>query len=144
MTFEPAPNSPERKPINPFLQFVLELGPLGVFFFANARGEMLAALFPALAMLGGPLFVATALCIVATLIALVTSFVLTRRLPIMPFVTCIVVVIFGGLAQAHLPLGHLLLRACRAERDRLAQRLDQFVGRLQGVRHHAAHLRLRA
>jgi intracellular septation protein len=97
MTFEPVPNSPERKPINPFLKFVLELGPLGVFFFANARGDMLTALFPALAALGGPLFVATALCIVATVIALVTSLILTRRLPIMPFVTGIVVVIFGGL-----------------------------------------------
>ena len=91
MTFEPAPNSPERKPINPFLKFVLELGPLGVFFFANWRGDTLAAIFPALAALGGPLFVATALCIVATVIALVTSLILTRRLPIMPFVTGIVV-----------------------------------------------------
>jgi intracellular septation protein len=97
MTFEPAPNSPERKPINPFLKFVLELGPLGVFFFANWRGDTLVAIFPALAALGGPLFVATALCIVATVIALVTSLILTRRLPIMPFVTGIVVVIFGGL-----------------------------------------------
>jgi intracellular septation protein len=97
MTFEPDPNSPQRQPINPFLKFVLELGPLGVFFFANARGEQLAASFPALATLGGPIFVATALFIVATLIALVVSLILTRRLPIMPFVTGIVVVIFGGL-----------------------------------------------
>jgi intracellular septation protein len=97
MTFEPAPNSPERKPINPILKFVLELGPLGVFFFANARGDKLAASFPALAALGGPIFVATALFIVATLVALVASLILTRRLPIMPFITGIVVVIFGGL-----------------------------------------------
>jgi intracellular septation protein len=97
MTFEPAPNSPERKAVNPILKFVLELGPLGVFFFANARGEQLAASFPALAALGGPLFVATALFIVATLTALIVSLVLTRRLPIMPFVTGVVVVIFGGL-----------------------------------------------
>jgi intracellular septation protein len=97
MTFEPAPNSPQRKPINPILKFALELGPLGVFFFANARGEQLAAALPALAALGGPIFVATALFMVATLIALVASLILTRRLPIMPFVTGIVVVIFGGL-----------------------------------------------
>jgi len=83
MTFESGPNSPEHKAVNPILKFVLELGPLGVFFFANARGEELAATFPALAALGGPLFVA--------------SLVLTRRLPIMPVVTGIVVVIFGGL-----------------------------------------------
>ena len=97
MTFESGPNSPEHKAVNPILKFVLELGPLGVFFFANARGEELAATFPALAALGGPLFVATAFFMVATVIALVASLVLTRRLPIMPVVTGIVVVIFGGL-----------------------------------------------
>jgi len=97
MEFEADPNSPERKPLNPFLKLALELGPLGVFFFANARGEWLAEKVPALAGLGGPLFVATALFIVATLIALAVSLALTRRLPVMPFVTGIVVLVFGGL-----------------------------------------------
>jgi intracellular septation protein len=101
MTFEPPPNTParerERKEMNPLLKFALELGPLGVFFFANARGAWLAEKLPALAALGGPLFIATALFIVATLVSLVVSLALTRRLPIMPFVTGIVVVIFGGL-----------------------------------------------
>jgi intracellular septation protein len=97
MTFEPEPNSPARKPINPILKLVLELGPLGVFFLANARGEALAARLPWINALGGPIFFATAVFIVATLLALAVSLVLTRRLPIMPFVTGIVVVIFGGL-----------------------------------------------
>lgn len=97
MEFEADPNSPERKPLNPFLKLALELGPLGVFFFANARGEWLAEKVPALAGLGGPLFVATALFIVATLIALAVSLALTRRLPVMPFVTGIVVLVFGEL-----------------------------------------------
>ena len=97
MTFEPAPNAPAHKAVNPILKLVLELGPLGVFFFANARGERLAQDFPALAALGGPLFVATAAFIVAILISLGVSYALMRRLPIMPFVTGIVVVIFGGL-----------------------------------------------
>jgi intracellular septation protein len=97
MTFEPDPNSPARKPVNPVLKLALELGPLGVFFFANARGAKLAESFPALAALGGPIFVATAAFIVATLVALVVSLALTRRLPIMPFVTGIVVLVFGGL-----------------------------------------------
>jgi intracellular septation protein len=101
MTFEPPPNTParerERKETNPLLKFALELGPLGVFFFANARGEWLAEKLPALAALGGPLFIATALFIAATLVSLVVSLALTRRLPIMPFITGIVVVIFGGL-----------------------------------------------
>jgi intracellular septation protein len=97
MTFESAPNAPDRKPLNPILKLALELGPLGVFFFANARGEWLAERFPALAALGGPIFIATALFVVATLISLAVSLALTRRLPIMPFVTGIVVLVFGGL-----------------------------------------------
>ncbi len=97
MTFEPAPNSPARPHLNPLLKLTLELGPLAVFFFANARSEWLARQMPGLAALGGPLFVATACFIAATLASLVVSLVLTRRLPLMPFITAIVVVIFGGL-----------------------------------------------
>jgi intracellular septation protein len=97
MTFEAPPNAPTRKGVNPLLKLALELGPLGVFFFANARGEWLAGKFPALAALGGPIFIATGLFIAATLISLAVSLALTRRLPIMPFITGIVVVIFGGL-----------------------------------------------
>jgi intracellular septation protein len=97
VTFEAPPNTPGRKEVNPLLKLALELGPLGVFFFANARGEWLAEKFPALATFGGPIFIATALFIAATLISLAVSLTLTRRLPIMPFITGIVVVIFGGL-----------------------------------------------
>src|SRR5262245_43658066 len=84
--------------MNPLLKLALELGPLAVFFFANARGEWLAARIPALAAFGGPLFVATALFILATLVSLGVSLALTRRLPILPLVSGIVVLIFGGLA----------------------------------------------
>jgi intracellular septation protein len=97
MTFEPAPNAPAHKNVNPILKLVLELGPLGVFFFANARGARLAEDIPALGALGGPLFIATAAFIVATLVSLTVSYALMRRLPVMPFVTGIVVVVFGGL-----------------------------------------------
>lgn len=97
MSFEPGPNAPSHQNINPILKLALELGPLGVFFFANARGEQLAHALPALAALGGPLFVATAAFIVATFVSLAVSLALTRRLPIMPFVTGIVVLVFGGL-----------------------------------------------
>jgi intracellular septation protein len=80
--FERAPNDPKHKDLNPILKLVLELGPLGVFFFANARLDI---------------FWATGSFMVATLIALAVSFALTRRLPIMPVVTGVVVVVFGGL-----------------------------------------------
>ncbi len=56
----------EKPPINPVLKMSLELGPLVVFFFANSRGAWLAEKFPALAELGGPIFIATALFMAAT------------------------------------------------------------------------------
>ncbi len=95
--FERGPNDPGRKEINPILKLVLELGPLAVFFFGNAYGDTLARIIPPLSALGGKLFVATALFIAATFIALAASLILTRRLPIMPVVTGVVVLVFGGL-----------------------------------------------
>ncbi|WP_152046971.1 septation protein A [Aureimonas psammosilenae] len=94
---EAKPNSPERPALKPGLKFALELGPLLVFFFANYRGEWLASHFPALASLGGPIFIATALFMVATVVALAVSWTLTRTLPIMPLVSGVFVVLFGGL-----------------------------------------------
>ena len=72
-----------KKPqLNPFLKLALDLGPLALFFFANTRYGI---------------FVATAAFMVAVLAALAVSFVMTRQLPIMPVVTAIIVVVFGGL-----------------------------------------------
>src|SRR5580658_3917024 len=68
--------------LNPLLKFALDLGPLALFFFANTRYGI---------------FAATATFMVAVLAALAISYVLTRRLPIMPVVTAIIVVVFGGL-----------------------------------------------
>ena len=87
----------EKPPINPVLKMSLELGPLVVFFFANSRGEWLAERFPALAELGGPIFIATALFMAATSISLAVSWVLTRTIPIMPLITGVIVLIFGAL-----------------------------------------------
>ena len=80
--FEGAPNSARRAEINPFLKIALELGPLLVFFFANSRFGI---------------FAATAIFMAATIVALAASWVLTRRLAIMPLVTGVVVFVFGGL-----------------------------------------------
>ncbi len=95
--FEAKPGDPGRRQINPLLKLALELGPLLVFFFANSRGESIARMFPSLAPLGGPLFIATAAFMVATAIALAASWLLTRKLPIMPLVSGVVVLVFGGL-----------------------------------------------
>ena len=83
--FERSPNDPARAELNPFLKLALELGPLGVFFFANARFG---------------LFTATAVFMVATLVALAVSWALTRKLAIMPLITGVVVLVFGGLTLA--------------------------------------------
>ena len=91
------PTDPKKKEINPLLKLALELGPLLVFFFANARGEWLAERFPALAAFGGPIFMATGLFMIATAVALTVSWLLTRTLPMMPLVSGVVVFVFGAL-----------------------------------------------
>lgn len=91
------PQKDKKEAINPLLKLALELGPLMVFFFANTRGEWLAQKFPALAELGGPIFIATGLFMAATAIALIVSWLLTRTLPIMPLVSGVVVFVFGAL-----------------------------------------------
>lgn len=87
----------ERKEVAPLLKLALEIGPLLVFFFANARGEKLIASFPVLGTIGEPIFVATALFMVATVISLAISWALTKSLPMMPLVSGIIVVVFGAL-----------------------------------------------
>lgn len=91
------PAAPKKPAINPALKLALELGPLMVFFFANTRGAWIVEKVPALGQLGGPIFVATGLFMVATAIALAVSWLLTRTLPIMPLVSGIVVFVFGAL-----------------------------------------------
>lgn len=79
---EREPNDPQRAEINPLLKLALELGPLAIFFFANSRFGI---------------FTATAVFMVAITIALAASWILTRKLAIMPLITGIVVLVFGGL-----------------------------------------------
>jgi intracellular septation protein len=77
--------APSDQRLNPFLKLLLELGPLGVFFFANQRAGI---------------FTATAIFIAATLLALGVHYWLVRKLPVMPLVSGVVVVVFGGLTLA--------------------------------------------
>ena len=94
---DPADPQKRKEAINPVLKLVLELGPLMVFFFANTRGEWLAQKFPILTDFGGPIFIATGLFMITTVIALVVSWALVRTLPIMPLVSGGVVLVFGAL-----------------------------------------------
>jgi intracellular septation protein len=88
---------------NPFVKLALELGPLVLFFFANSRPGLfepwLRPIIPAAVATGerAGIFVATAVFMVAILVALAISYALTRRLPIMVLVSAVVVLVFGGL-----------------------------------------------
>jgi intracellular septation protein len=77
--------------LNPLLKLALELGPLLLFFFANAYGDRFG--IPE----GQRIFAATAVFIVVTIAALAVHYALVRKLPIMPLVSGVVVVVFGGL-----------------------------------------------
>jgi intracellular septation protein len=87
----------------PWLKFALEVGPLILFFIANARPKffapLVAPLLPAQIMSGpnGGLFTATFVLMAAVAAALCVSFAVTRKLPAVPLATALLVAIFGGL-----------------------------------------------
>jgi intracellular septation protein len=64
------------------LKFALDLGPLAVFFIANARADI---------------FVATGAFMVAIVVSLGISYSIERRLPLLPVVTAVMVLAFGSL-----------------------------------------------
>lgn len=68
--------------MNPFLRLALDLGPLIIFFAANSMGDI---------------FLATAAFMVAITIAIVTGFLIERKISPMPLVTFVLVLVFGGL-----------------------------------------------
>jgi len=67
------------------IKLALEIGPLVVFFVANARYGIM---------------IATAVFMIATAIALAGSWLKERRLPVMPLVSGVFVLGFGGLTLA--------------------------------------------
>jgi intracellular septation protein len=73
---------PAKQHLNPILKLVLDIGPLVLFFAANAKFGI---------------FAATGVFMVAVLIALAVAYAMTRRIEVMPLVTAIIVLIFGGL-----------------------------------------------
>jgi intracellular septation protein len=67
---------------HPLFKLATELGPLLVFFVANAKFQ---------------LFVATGAFMVAIVAAMLASYVVTRHVPLMALVTGIIVIVFGTL-----------------------------------------------
>jgi intracellular septation protein len=97
----------DKKPqLSPGLKLALDLGPLLLFFLGNSRpalfAPLLAPFLPAELLAGehAGIFTATAVFIPAVLLALVVGYAMTRHLPVMPLVTAVVVVAFGGLTLA--------------------------------------------
>src|SRR5260370_14094637 len=68
---------------HPLFKLATELGPLLVFFVANAKFH---------------LFVATGAFMVAIVAAMIASYMVTRHVPVMTIVTGIIVIVFGPLA----------------------------------------------
>ena len=91
MKIEPVP---PRRHLPPVAKLVLEVGPLVIFFLGNAYAERFGI------AADQKLFAATGVFIVATLLSLGIHYALIRRLPIMPLVSGVVVVVFGGLTLA--------------------------------------------
>lgn len=87
----------ERKPISQGFKLALEMGPLLVFFLANSYGDELAKAYPVLHDLGGKIFIGTAFFMVAMAISLLLTWILERRIAVMPLITGIMVFVFGGL-----------------------------------------------
>jgi len=71
-----------KKQLNPTFKLVLDIGPLILFFAANAKFGIYAA---------------TGTFMAAVLIALAVSYVLTKHVAVMPLVTAAIVLVFGGL-----------------------------------------------
>jgi intracellular septation protein len=95
--------NPKPSQLSPGLKLALDLGPLLMFFIAYTRPALFAPLlapFLASELLAGEhagIFAATAVFIPAVLVALVIGYGLTRHVPVMPLVTAVIVVVFGGL-----------------------------------------------
>jgi intracellular septation protein len=72
----------DKKMPHPLFKLATELGPLLIFFVANAKAN---------------LFVATGAFMVAVIVAMAASYVVTRHVPMMAIVTAVVVIVFGTL-----------------------------------------------
>lgn len=78
----PTPPAPKGRVINPVLKLALEFGPLALFFIASARTNLV---------------VATSVLMAGVVVTLAVSYALTRRIPTMPLVTAVAVLVFGAL-----------------------------------------------
>ena len=83
------------------LKMALEIGPLAVFFLLNSRAEAFGitqwSVFAQFPQENVAIMAATAGFMIATAIALTVSLAVYRKVPVMPLVSGVIVMIFGGL-----------------------------------------------
>jgi len=77
-----APTETKPAGLNPLLKLALDLGPLLLFFFVHTRWGIYAA---------------TGAFMAASVVSLIVTYALVRRVAVMPLVSVIVVMAFGGL-----------------------------------------------
>ena len=72
----------EKAQLNPFVKLALDFGPLILFFVVNGRAGI---------------FWATGVFMAAVLIAILVSYAMIKRFPVMTLVTAFIVIVFGTL-----------------------------------------------
>ena len=63
-------------------KLLIDIGPLAVFFIFHSRGDLKSAIIPFM---------------IATIIAVLFSYIMEKKIPIMPTVGALIILIFGGL-----------------------------------------------
>ncbi|MEL6089387.1 septation protein A [Bartonella schoenbuchensis] len=86
-----------RETSSPTLKLLLEMGPLVVFFLANYKGQWLINNIGLFKSFNKPIFPATAVFMIAIIIALSLSWFIMRKIPIVPLISGIFVLVFGFL-----------------------------------------------
>ncbi|WP_455476104.1 septation protein A [Bartonella sp. B17] len=87
----------QKTSLSPTFKFFLEMGPLVVFFIANYKGEWLINNIEIFKSFNKPIFPATAIFMVAIVVALSISWVIARKIPVMPLISGVFVLVFGSL-----------------------------------------------
>ena len=64
------------------LKILVDIGPLAVFFIFYTRGDLQTAILPFM---------------IATIVAVLFSYIVEKKIPIMPTVGAFIILIFGGL-----------------------------------------------
>ena len=65
-----------------FTKIIVDIGPLAIFFIFYTRGDLQSAILPFM---------------IATIIAVIFSYIMEKKIPIMPTVGATIILIFGGL-----------------------------------------------